>query len=203
MNSFLCNEFRFNIGNWLSWGAGTNVGLVFCRDSWVFFSCLQPIYRCRLRGGQQRKKARSVVHSGSLGNMKTNEELAVNKRKYYQSGQERAPVLIPHSRKESLSDTERRVVRKAGEHFFFLFFIKVIQLSDCSYNTNGLLVRLYTSDLPRFVLCPQQNCAVLTFEEEEGGGVCFRVGADPSTCRSGRFSLSFVSTSHYSRPFTL
>lgn len=29
------------------------------------------------------------------------EELAVNKRKCYQCGQERAPVLIPHSRKES------------------------------------------------------------------------------------------------------
>jgi len=73
-----------------------------------------------------------VVHSGSLGKMKTNEELAVNKRKNYQCGQERAPVLIPHSRKES-SKIQKELSQERG----WTFFIKLIQLSDCSYYSNG------------------------------------------------------------------
>lgn len=137
--------YRVGMKHW-SW---IEVGAhVFCRDSWVFFSCLDPYINADWGAGS-RGKARSVVHSGSLGNMKTNEELAVNKRNYYQCGQERAPVLIPHSRKKKASKVEKEHSQERG----WTFFIKLIQLSDCSYNTNGLPVRLYTSNLLRIVLC--------------------------------------------------
>ncbi len=91
------------------------------------------------------------------------EELAVNKRKFYQCGQEKSPIIDTSLQERKPLKYRRSIVREVG----WTFFIKLIQLPDCSYNTNGLLVRLYTSDLLRFVLCPQQNYGLVTFKEEE------------------------------------
>lgn len=66
------------------------------------------------------------MHGGSLGNMKTNEELAENKRQKYQCGQERAPVLIPHSMRES-PEKQKEHSQENG----WTFFIKLTQPSDC------------------------------------------------------------------------
>lgn len=63
-----------------------------------------------------------------------------------------------------------KVEKEHSQERGWTLFIKLIQLSDCSYNSNGLLVRLYTSNLLRIVLCPQQNYGVLTFWR---GGVCY------------------------------
>lgn len=54
------------------------------------------------------------MHSSSLGNMKTNEELAVNKRKCYQCGQEKSSVIDTSLREKKLLKSERSVVRKEG-----------------------------------------------------------------------------------------
>lgn len=60
-----------------------------------------------------------------------------------------------------------QIQKERSQERGWTFFIKLIQLSDCSYNTNGSPVRLCTSDLLRFVLCPQQSYGILTFEEED------------------------------------
>lgn len=88
---------------------------------------------------------------------------------------------------------KRSIVRKEGGH----------SLSN-SYNfltahTTLMMVRLNTSNLLRIVLCLQQNYGILTFEEEE---VCY-VLVQLKAPLHWPFSFRFVSTSHYSRPFTL
>lgn len=150
----------------------------------------RPIYQCRLRGGEQRKgwecgaqrlsgkyedKRRIGCEKEKVLSMWTGKNLSIDT-----SLQERKPLKC-----------KRSVVRKEGWHSF----IKLIQISDCSYNTNGLC----TSDLLRCVLCLQQNYGIVTFKEEEWFDC---VGADQKHRCVGRSLWALLSTSHYSRPFT-
>lgn len=126
------------------------------------FLLLTPIYQCRLRGGKQRKGQECGAQrlSGKYEDKRKNwlwiRESIINvDRKepqywYLTPGKKASKVQKEHSQGRG-----------------WTFFIKLNQLPDCSYNTNGLLVRLYSSDLLRFVLCLQQNYGISTFREEE------------------------------------
>lgn len=136
------------------------------------FLLLTPIYQCRLRGGKQRKGQECGAQrlSGKYEDKRKNwlwiRESIINvDRKepqywYLTPGKKASKVQKEHSQGRG-----------------WTFFIKLNQLPDCSYNTNGLLVRLYSSDLLRlYCVCSRTTVSQL-FERRS----VLRVGADQST----------------------
>lgn len=164
----------------LCWGHHYRLTLAFCGDSWVFLSCLHPYINADWGAEKQREVQECGVQrlSGKYEDKGRIRESNIS----VDRGETQYWYLTPGEKASKIQ--KQRVVSEESVS------------TDYSHSTNGLLARLYTCILGpafRFVRC-------LNFLKRK---CVFSALVQIQTPSHWPFSLSFVSTSHYSRPFTL